>query len=120
MKRWTIVITILVFLILNTGKVNLQQIFSNDLFHTDSIKHIVYFLANDSLNGRLTGSKEMRLAADLISGEFNKSGLNYHNDIKDYFSNFEFTAFPNSEQFHGINLIGVWFGKSKPEEFIIF
>ena len=62
----------------------------------------------------------MRLAADLISGEFNKSGLNYHNDIKDYFSNFEFTAFPNSEQFHGINLIGVLFGKLKPEEFIIF
>lgn len=94
MKRWTIVITILVFLILNYGKVTSQQIFSNDLFHPDSIKRIDYFLANDSLNGRLTGSKEMRLAAGFISEEFSKSGLNHYNDNKEYFIKFRSHHFP--------------------------
>lgn len=52
----------------------------------------VSYLASDELEGRMTGSKGIKEAADWITGEYKSLGLQPLGDLKDYTQSFEFIA----------------------------
>ena len=113
-----IITTILLFLFLFNYTVKAQQATPDNVFHPDSIKRIVSFLASDQLMGRLTGSKEAEIAAKFISNEFQQAGISPIGGFEEYFSKFNFLN--NQKQIDGINVVGALQGKSKKEELIIF
>ena len=80
----------LLFFILFNYPVVAQQATPDNVFHPDSIKRIVSFLASDQLKGRLTGSKEAEIAAKFISNEFQQAGISPIGGFEEYFSKFNF------------------------------
>lgn len=96
-----------------------QSTLPDEIFHADTIKRIVSFLAADSLKGRLTGSGEISKATNFIAKEFQQSGLLPVAGMEGYFSEFLFWD-NRSEQRRGMNVIGAIPGKSKKEELILF
>ena len=57
-----------------------------------SIRQHIEFLADDALEGRMTGSKGAKRAAAHIATEFEELGLKPINNEANYFQEFEFTA----------------------------
>lgn len=55
--------------------VKAQKTLTDSLFHPDSLKYWVNLLADDSLKGRFSGSKESFTAAYAISQEFIRAGI---------------------------------------------
>ncbi|NNC94364.1 MAG: M28 family peptidase [Chitinophagales bacterium] len=66
------------------------------------LKEHVYFLADDSLEGRLTGSKGEEIAYKYISNRFSEAGLSYYPSSESYLHNFKFRA---GKKFGGENLL---------------
>ncbi len=58
----------------------------------ETLKAHVQFLASPELKGRLTGSPEIRKAADYIAAEYKEYGLEPAGDDGTYFQNFPFVA----------------------------
>ncbi len=114
-----IITTTLLILILFNYPVKAQQVLPDNIFHPDSIKRIVSFLASDQLKGRLTGSNEAVIAAKFISNEFQQATILPVAGMEGYFSKFSFLANINQVS-EGVNVIGALEGKSKKEELIIF
>ena len=120
MVMFRLIITIpLIFLTLFNYPVKAQQALTDNIFHPDSIKRIVSFLASDQLKGRFTGSKEADSAAKFIAVEFQRAGLSPVASMNGYFSEFKFFN-EHGQENKGVNIIGVFEGKSKKEELIIF
>jgi len=109
----------LLFLFLFSYPVVAQLAPSDNVFHPDSIKRIVSFLASDQLKGRLTGSKEAEIAAGFISDEFQLAGISPVAGNEGYLSRFNFLNNQN-QVIDGINVVGALPGKAKNEELIIF
>lgn len=69
-----------------------------------SIQQHVEFLADDALEGRMTGSKGSKRAANYIVEQFSKLNLQPAGEEGGYFQTFEFTAgrkiIPNENRFH--------------------
>lgn len=69
-----------------------------------SIRHHVEFLADDALEGRMTGSEGAKRAADYIADLFAELTLQPAGDEESYFHTFEFTAgrkvIPEETRFH--------------------
>jgi Tol biopolymer transport system component len=63
--------------------------FSPEIREAD-LRGQIEFLASDALEGRMTGSRGARQAADFIAGELKQAGLNPLG--QDWFQTFEFTA----------------------------
>lgn len=59
---------------------------------TMSIRQHIEFLANDALEGRMTGSEGAKRAADHIAAQFTQLHLEPIGDEASYFQEFEFTA----------------------------
>ncbi len=57
-----------------------------------SIRQHIEFLADDALEGRMTGSKGAERAAEHIAAQFSQLNLKPVGDKSDYFQEFEFTA----------------------------
>jgi len=120
MVMFRLIITItLLFLTLFNYPVKAQQALTDNIFHPDSIKRIVSFLASEQLKGRLTGSNEAVIAAEFISNEFQRANILPVVGMEGYFSKFNFLDNKNPLS-EGINVIGALEGKSKKEELIIF
>ncbi|MCK6600284.1 MAG: M28 family peptidase [Bacteroidetes bacterium] len=56
------------------------------------LKKSVYFLASDSLKGRMTGSPDIRRAAGYLADRFREMGLHPLGDSSGYFSYYDFVA----------------------------
>ena len=69
-----------------------------------SIQQHVEFLADDALEGRMTGSKGSKLAADYIADHFSRLNLQPAGEENGYFQTFEFRAgskvIPDENHFH--------------------
>ena len=69
-----------------------------------SIQQHVEFLADDALEGRMTGSKGSKLAADYIAEHFSRLNLQPADEENGYFQTFEFRAgskvIPDENHFH--------------------
>lgn len=88
-----------------------QTTFPETLFHTDTLKYWVNVFADDSLKGRLSGSKESITAANIIADEFKRVGVKPVAGNLGYFM---------SLGKYGYNVVGGLQGKSKSGELIIF
>lgn len=66
----------------------------NDYANEKNLKKHISFLASDDLKGRLTGSKEEKIAADYLSKQFKSFGLKPY-DNKNYFQDFTYTVKTN-------------------------
>ena len=68
------------------------------------IQQHVEFLADDALEGRMTGSKGSKLAADYIAEHFSRLNLQPAGEEDGYFQTFEFRAgskvIPDENNFH--------------------
>lgn len=71
-------------------------------------------LASDKMQGREIFSPGIELASAFIENEFQKAGLSYYQDLKNFRQ--EFTV----EGKKANNVIGILRGKSKPDEYVIF
>lgn len=87
------------------------QITPIPFFHPDTLKHWVSALADDSMQGRFTGSPGAMKAADLITNEFRRAGLYPLAGNDGYFM---------SAGTNWGNVMGALKGRSKPGQVIIF
>ncbi len=71
-------------------------------------------LASDKMEGREIFSPGIEKASKFIESEFQKIGLSYYNDLKNYRQEFVTDEKPTN------NVIGVLKGKSKPNEIVVF
>ncbi|MBC8173740.1 MAG: hypothetical protein H7X71_07535, partial [Chitinophagales bacterium] len=67
------------------------QLSAQDAIEQELISHVTY-LADDKLEGRLTGSKGEQIAARYIAKEFMEIGLIARGGEKNYLQEFSFTA----------------------------
>ena len=58
----------------------------------DDIRTQVTFLASDKLEGRMSGTKGTKMAADYITSRFNEIGLKPLGDNGSFFQEFQFTS----------------------------
>lgn len=104
----------LLFLIsvyLLSDNLSAQSSLADSIFHPDSLRAIVEFLAADSLQGRFSGSNGCNEAATFIGKEFQNAGL------KPVQGNTGFFMRVTSKWG---NVVGAIQGKSRPNEVIIF
>ena len=71
-------------------------------------------LASDKMEGREIFSPGIEKASKFIEAEFQKIGLSYYNNLKNYRQEFKTDEKPTN------NVIGVLKGKSKPNEIVVF
>ena len=71
-------------------------------------------LASDKMEGREIFSPGIEKASKFIEAEFQKIGLSYYNNLKNYRQEFKTDEKPTN------NVIGVLRGKSKPNEIVVF
>ena len=71
-------------------------------------------LASDKMEGRELFSPGIEKASKFIEAEFQKIGLSYYNNLKNYRQEFKTDEKPTN------NVIGVLKGKSKPNEIVVF
>ena len=71
-------------------------------------------LASDKMEGRELFSPGIEKASKFIEAEFQKIGLSYYNNLKNYRQEFNTDEKPTN------NVIGVLKGKSKPNEIVVF
>lgn len=83
-----------------------------------SLINSVNTLANDSMNGRLTGTIYAQKAAAFIASEFKKAGLDTITNCKDYFQNFSITT--NKEIINTCNVVGFINGQIAADTIVIF
>jgi hypothetical protein len=84
MKRLHLVLFLLFCVVTGYGQ-------SNDTVSISALTKHVYFLASDSLQGRMTGTPEAVVAANYIKSEFEKYGLEPAGD-SGYFQKYPFVA----------------------------
>jgi Tol biopolymer transport system component len=65
---------------------------NGDKGDSESFRQIVSFLASDSLEGRMTGSKGLQKAVDFITKTFTKAGLTPLGSNPSFLSQFKYTA----------------------------
>ena len=91
----------------------------DSIISINSAQKLLYFLASDSLKGRLTGMPETKIAADFIASEFKSAALEPLPDYPDYLMPFSFLK-QNLQTKIGYNVLAGLSGKSLPNETIIF
>jgi Zn-dependent M28 family amino/carboxypeptidase len=91
-----------------------QSSLIDSVITVDSLKRLVYFLASDSLKGRLTGSAYAEQAASFIAEEFKNAGLQSIAGNKGYYNTFTFFGKT------ALNVMATLPGSSKSKELIIF
>lgn len=104
-------LNIIVGLHLFFNPLHAQNAEADIVFHPDSLRTVVSFLASDRLKGRLTGTEENQIAGRFIADEFRKAGISTLSGNNGYFM--EMAPGWN-------NIVGVLKGRSKPDELVIF
>src|SRR4051794_40591022 len=90
MKRFTIVLTILLSLASLSGNLYAQKIKTATAITAQDINERLSILASDSLEGRKSGESGADKAARYISGEFKRLGLAAIDSAHNYLQPFEF------------------------------
>ena len=76
----------------NSPKHPVQTVSDSESFEKTNIRQHIEFLADDALEGRMTGSEGAKRAAEHIATQFEELNLKPIGDETSYFQTFEFTA----------------------------
>ncbi len=80
------------------------RVSNSESAHKTSIRQHIEFLADDAMEGRMTGSEGAKRAAAHIAAQFSELNLKPFNNEKSYYQTFEFTAgrriISEENQFH--------------------
>ena len=85
----------------------------------DDLKKILYTLADDKFEGRRTGEKGQKLAAEYIIDQYKKLGIKAANDDGNYLQHIPVEYFRGRSADDSENVVAFIKGSEKPEEFIV-
>ncbi len=85
----------------------------------DDLKKIVYTLADDKFEGRRTGEKGQKLAAEYIIDQYKKLGVKAANDDGNYLQHIPVEYFRGRSADDSENVVAYIKGSEKPEEYIV-
>ena len=99
------------------------QKFSKTINVKDAKKHL-YTLASDEYEGRRTGEKGQKLAAEYLSNQYEKFGIKGIHGTQDYFQNVPIEALVNKKRTFksknpSENILAFIKGSEKPDEIIL-
>lgn len=95
-----------------------QPAFADSLIKKGSLRETLFFLSQDSLRGRLTGSKGADMAAKFIAARFDSMGLKPVNGNDGYFDMFPVAG--SKQKIQGKNVVGSISGTFANDTVIIF
>ncbi|MEO9571314.1 MAG: M28 family peptidase [Polaribacter sp.] len=84
-----------------------------------TVKKHLYTLADDDMEGRMTGTPGIEKAAKYIENEFKRIGLSTFDTLKNYRQTFTFTDRRSKKEITTSNIIGILEGKSKKDEIVV-
>ncbi len=108
---------VLITLLLSAPYLHAQHM-ADSIIKKESLQYSVSFLAADSLNGRLTGSKGVHQAALFIAEKFKLAGLNAYPGKQDFFDSFPLTH--NRQKITGVNVVGYLQSQAGVDSTVIF
>ncbi|MDX5586079.1 MAG: M28 family metallopeptidase [Aureibaculum sp.] len=85
----------------------------------DDLKKTVYTLADDKFEGRRTGEKGQKLAAEYIIDQYKKLGVKAANDDGNYLQHIPVEYFRGRSADDSENVVAYIKGSEKPEEYIV-
>ena len=85
----------------------------------DELKKLVYTLADDKYEGRKTGEKGQKLAAEYIVDYYKKLGISAANSDGNYLQHIPVEYFRQRSEAASENVIAYLKGTEKPEEYIV-
>lgn len=94
-----------------------QSLLIDSVITKASLQYTISALANDSMKGRLTGTSQLKDAANFISNHFKNAGLKYLAGNDMYFSYYPFVL--NKTTFEAINVIGALPGNTNNDTIVI-
>lgn len=109
---------LLIIALLYHGTSKCQPMLADSLIKKNSLRETLFFLSQDSLKGRLTGSEGANIAAAFIAAKFDSMGLNSIAGNKDYFDNF--IAKNNGNTILAKNVMAAVPGKFTNDTMVIF
>jgi hypothetical protein len=101
-----------------TSNSNIILSYGNTITHDDVKKHI-FALASDDMEGRLTGSKGQKMAANYLADHYKEFGLTGNHLTNNYFQIVPISALKNKSKNDSENVIAFIEGTDKPEEIIV-
>jgi Zn-dependent M28 family amino/carboxypeptidase len=101
-----------------TSNSKLITSYANTINEADIKKH-VFTLASDEFEGRRTGEKGQKMAAEYLANEYKSYGLKGNHLTGDYFQNVPLEALKNKSEHPSENVIGFIEGIEKPEEIVV-
>ncbi len=110
--------SILFFILLYGGGCYGQDSFSDSIITQSSLRQSVFFLSQDSLKGRLTGSAGAEVASKFIASKFDSIGLIPFEGIQKYFDHF--TADYQRKKIPALNVMAMLPGKNNNDSLVIF
>lgn len=87
--------------------------------NTSDVKKHVFTLASDEFEGRKTGEKGQKMAAEYLANAYKKYGLSGNPETNDYFQVVPIAALNEKSSFDSENVIGFIEGSEKPDEIIV-
>ncbi|MCW3092848.1 MAG: secreted peptidase family, partial [Ferruginibacter sp.] len=114
----TLIKYLLFFMLLPGGNLTGQRIPTNRLISKELLQETVLFLSQDSLQGRLTGSRGADIAAAFIAASFDSIGLQPRTGFDGYFDHF--TADFNRKKIPAKNVVAAIPGNITNDTMVIF
>lgn len=109
---------LLLLMLIVSGSASAQYLLADSLVNKSSLQETVHYLSQDSLSGRLTGSRGATIAASFIAARFDTIGLFPLKGNPDYFDNY--TANYERKKIPAINVVGTLPGKLTNDTMVIF
>ena len=91
----------------------------SEIITEKNLKELVYELASDKFEGRATGEKGQKLAAQYIADFYKNLNIKAANGGEDYFQQIPVEYFKSRSQNDSENVVAIIQGSEKPEEYVI-
>lgn len=101
-----------------TSNSKIINTYANTIKESDVKKH-VFTLASNEFEGRRTGEKGQKMAANYLADEYKSYGLEGNHLTDDYFQFVPLEALKNKSDHPSENVIGFIEGTEKPEEIVV-
>ncbi len=99
-------------------KVDLATVYAESITE-DDLKKLVYKLASDEFEGRKTGEKGQKMAAQYIVGYYKNLGISAANADGDYLQHIPVEYFKGRSKDDSENVVAFIKGTEKPDEYVV-